>query len=193
MQLKTYFIVSLSLPAAGTYIGLHHHEAEKAAEWTEEDTAKYQALVAQVRAGKTITNNLTNEKYADPEADGQSGSLRVLPYLLEVASSRRPVSPFIDEKTTTVLSKKLIGTEHVRPVILNKVPGTVVWAEDLEGLAGNDIAHRSSPNLLQAVAAHSNPAQKGLLQLAVVPGGVKVSLARNSQGEFVREVPKTWA
>ena len=196
MNPTTYYVVALSTPCPGVYYNLHFHTARHTAEWTLADTQRYQEIVQLIRAGKTLRQDSSGVVLSDPARDGRSGSVKVLPYLLEIQSLRRPKHTILEDRNMAVIDRSIIPESKVRPTLLNKSPEALIWSPEIlssidtppDGIEG-----RSSPALLQAVASSKAPTLGGDLQLAVVPGDAKARIGRNSQGEFVREVPRTWA
>lgn len=211
-----YFAVALSLPVSGHFVALHKHVDESLCKWTEGDRDTFFRMREQIRmlyqGGpiKIPTPRRTLDAVYDPELTPEQAVMRVQPYYIQFNSGIRKqmAYPSVNEHDVEVLRSAGRPDEPfgIRIAALVKGAQTLKlspWAaEEIIRRGGPDLSSvdmdsldiRCNPVLVKVVSWSTKPCvTEGEAKIVPFPAEPEVSLSRNRQGEFIREVPRTWA
>ncbi len=210
------YLTALSLPRRGAYISLHTHKSPARLHWAAADRDNYldflvrmEKLYSNGPAGLGLPRPLLEAVY-DSSLTPLQATNRIIPlymtcppgsvdrsFLLSPPPSEVEilgVAGTLGEPHGLRLAVIAKGADHLRlkKEVLdraNSLRGTPFSAEELTTIEG-----RSAPELVRAVSdADEEAAEAGAAKIVAIPAEVKVALARNAKGEFVREVARTWA
>lgn len=204
--MKTVYTLAVSLPTPGFYLSVQNSYAEQNRKWGEAELEKFLSLresVAEVYSLKDGHPDKVPPLYV-PGISADQAVARMLPVILDVHyTHKRPGNLISAEGYHLKLVGHVAGRKEKGGVLLSlisKEPGTLEPTPELlelidpilRGRDFNTIEMRSNRDIISAAARLDNPFV-GAFRLVAVPAGRKIRLTRNSQGEYITEVPEVWA
>lgn len=204
--MKTVYTLAVSLPTPGFYLSVQNSFAERNREWGEAELEKFLSLresVAETYALKDGHPDKVPPLYVSGVSVDQAVA-RMIPLALDVSYSHKRPGNLISEKgyhlnvVGHVAGRKEKG--GVLLTLISKEPGTLQPTPELQTLIEpilrgrdfNTLEMRSSRAIIAAASSLDRPFE-GAFRLVAVPANRTVRLTRNSQGEYITEVPEVWA
>lgn len=185
-----YFVVGTTTAVPGYYLCFHAHKKLTHAEWTDQDTKNYFRLAEDPRRLVVVENFEVSDNLASSRLEPVilriwvNRAIRKLTIVTPQESPEVISYPAADKIARAIVAK---GVEqlHISEHTKNHLPDSC----DLENLLS-----RTDPELIRKLAWTSNPVvSEGDWKVVHFPAEAKVRLSRNHHGEFIREIPRTWA
>lgn len=206
MFMKKTHVYSVSLPTSGYFITISPIFYSGKREWGKEELEAFLSLRERVQSVYGLKNGHPDKVpplYVEGISADQAIS-RMMPMKLKIM--HEDISP------GSILGKSDHGIEilghtagkrssaGIRLTLISKEKGVLEPTEELSdiispilnGLCFNNLDVRSNREIIAAASRLVRPF-KGLFRLVAVPVDRKVRLTRNSQGEYVSEIPEIWA
>lgn len=198
--------IAVSLPQPGYYIHIARLMNPALRVWGRDQLNTFLALresVANIYMQKDGHPDKIAPLYIEGISADQAVS-RMIPVALDVNYSHKKPGTIVNRVDHDLEVIGHIGGKRdkdgIRLTLISKEPGTLEPTPELQELIepilnGRDfhtLEARSNRDVIAAAATLDHPF-RGAFRLVAVPLDRKVRLTRNSQGEYVTEVPEVWA